>query len=75
MAEKPKLIFAEGCFDEFEGTQEELDELVADIKRMFESGELMENSERLSEEEWDEIMGDVEDDPDDDDPIPNRTRH
>lgn len=34
-----KLEFAPGCFDSFEGTQEELDELVAQIKEMFASGE------------------------------------
>lgn len=33
-----KLEFAPGCFDNFEGTQEELDELMAEIQRMFESG-------------------------------------
>jgi hypothetical protein len=42
--DKPELVFAPGCFDSFEGTQEELDELVTEIKRMFESGEAMENS-------------------------------
>ena len=36
-----KLEFSPGCFDEFEGTQAELDELVADINKMFESGELL----------------------------------
>lgn len=37
MAEnKPlKIEFAPGCFDNFEGTQEELDELVAEIQEMF----------------------------------------
>ena len=34
-----KIEFAPGCFDQFEGTQEELDGLIAEIKRMFESGE------------------------------------
>lgn len=34
-----KIEFAPGCFDSFEGTQEELDELVAAIKEMFASGE------------------------------------
>lgn len=34
-----KIEFAPGCFDSFEGTQEELDELVAHIKEMFASGE------------------------------------
>ena len=42
-----KIEFAPGCFDNFEGTQEELDELVAEIQRMFESGELAENSTEL----------------------------
>lgn len=39
---KPEIIFAPGCFDDFEGTQEELDELVAELNRMVESGELFE---------------------------------
>jgi len=39
-----KIVFAEGCFDDFEGTQEELDELVAHIKELAESGELLEKS-------------------------------
>ncbi len=34
-----KIEFAPGCFDNFEGTQEELDELVATITEMFRSGE------------------------------------
>jgi len=36
---KMKIEFAPGCFDNFEGTQEELDELMAEIQRMFDSGE------------------------------------
>jgi hypothetical protein len=35
-----KIEFAPGCFDSFEGTQEELDALQAEIMRMFESGEI-----------------------------------
>jgi hypothetical protein len=30
-----KVEFAPGAFDQFEGTQEELDELVAEIQNMF----------------------------------------
>lgn len=41
---KMKLEFAPGCFDNFEGTQEELDDLVAEIQRMFESGEMEANA-------------------------------
>jgi hypothetical protein len=36
MTDQPlKVQFAPGCFDEFEGTQEELDLLMADIHSMF----------------------------------------
>jgi hypothetical protein len=41
---KPKVIFAPGCFDSFEGTQEELEELIASIHAAVESGEFLENS-------------------------------
>lgn len=40
--QKIKIEFAPGCFDNFDGTQEELDELVAEITRMAESGEMLE---------------------------------
>jgi hypothetical protein len=32
---KIKITFAPGCFDTFEGTQKELDELVESVKEMF----------------------------------------
>jgi len=32
----PKIEFAPGCFDNFEGTQEDLDELIKEITGMFE---------------------------------------
>jgi hypothetical protein len=36
MTDQPlKVQFAPGCFDEFEGTQEELDLLMAEIHSMF----------------------------------------
>lgn len=51
-----KVEFAPGCFDSFEGTQEELDELVAHIRGLVESGEIFEQSKpvdlsELSEED------------------------
>lgn len=46
---KYKITFAPGCFDEFEGTQEELDELVAQLTEMAESGELLEKSVPVDE--------------------------
>jgi hypothetical protein len=45
------IEFAPGCFDHFEGTQEELDALKEDIQRMFESGELEANAVELDMDE------------------------
>lgn len=68
--EKKKLevVFAPGCFDDFEGTQEELDELLTEINRLVESGELFERSVPmdlsdldLSEEELEELLDELED--------------
>jgi len=39
-----KLVFAPGCFDSFTGTQEELDEMIAEITAMFEDGTLLEKA-------------------------------
>jgi hypothetical protein len=47
----PEIIFAPGCFDSFEGTQEELNELMSEIQRMAESGELFENAKALDLDE------------------------
>lgn len=33
----PKVIFESGCFDQFDGTQEELNDLVSSITKMFEN--------------------------------------
>lgn len=51
-----EIVFAPGCFDNFEGTQEELDELMAEIQRMVDTGELFERArpvdiDSMSEEE------------------------
>ena len=56
---KLKIEFAPGCFDSFEGTQEELDEMVAEIQRMFDSGEMETNSRRVDIEELFEEDPDV----------------
>lgn len=53
-----KVEFAPGCFDSFEGTQEELDQLIEDIQNMFANKtreELEAESHELSEEDWDEF--------------------
>ena len=48
---KLEIVFAPGAFDNFEGTQEELDAMLAQIKQMMEDGTLFENSRELSDEE------------------------
>ena len=47
---KIQVEFAPGCFDNFDGTQQELDELVAEIERLANSGEMFENSMPVTEE-------------------------
>jgi hypothetical protein len=49
--QKRTVTFAPGCFDSFEGTQEELDELQAEIMRMFENGEFEEKARPVDIEE------------------------
>lgn len=49
-----KIEFAPGCFDSFEGTQEELDELVSQIKEMFASGEAQKLARPIDFDELDE---------------------
>ena len=50
---KIKIEFAPGAFDTFDGTQEELDALVAELQRMAESGELADNSVAL--DDWEDL--------------------
>jgi len=49
-----KIEFAPGCFDNFEGSQEELDELVNQIKEMFASGQALELARPLEFSDLDE---------------------
>lgn len=53
-----KVVFEEGCFDSFDGTQEELDAIVAEVQRLVESGELLENSVELDEVTFSELDDD-----------------
>ncbi len=50
-----KIEFAPGCFDQFDGTQEELDEMIAQIQQMFDNGEFEENSRLLTEDDLDDL--------------------
>lgn len=51
MEKKPEVVFAPGCFDGFEGTQEELQDLMAEIHRMVESGELFDKAVPLEDDD------------------------
>ena len=53
MTEKkpPEIVFAPGCFDNFEGTQEELQELIAHLHQMANDGTMFEDSVPLTDEE------------------------
>lgn len=60
-----KLVFAPGCFDHFEGTQEELDALVKEIEESFSSGEALEQAraiQDMDEDEIQELLSHLEDD-------------
>ena len=48
---KLKIVFAEGCFDGFDGTQEELQALIADLHQQLEDGTLFENAIPVSEDD------------------------
>ena len=48
---KLKVEIAPGAFDNFEGTQEELQELLAQIHQMAEDGTIFENSTPVSDKD------------------------
>lgn len=50
-----KVVFMEGCVDDFDGTQEELDELVAHITELAASGKILEQSTPVEDID-DEVM-------------------
>lgn len=58
MTKELKIVFAEGAFDGFEGTQEELDAIIADLQKQLEDGTLFDNSEPVSEEDA-KILGEI----------------
>ena len=49
-----KVVFAKGSMDDFDGTQEELDALVAEIKEMVANG-AFEDATPITEEEEGEL--------------------
>lgn len=44
-----KVVFAPGCFDDFDGTPEELEQLKAELEKMFLEGDVLARSIPLSE--------------------------
>ena len=46
-----KIQFAPGCFDNFNGTQEELQEMIAQIRQMAADGTLEQNSTPVDPED------------------------
>lgn len=54
-----EVIFSPGCFDDFEGTQEELDQLINDIKQMVDSGELFEQAQLLEDVDFELLPEEV----------------
>ena len=58
---KPTIEFAPGCFDNFEGTQEELDALMIEIQTAFENGEMEEQSMELTDEAFEELPDEIKD--------------
>jgi hypothetical protein len=56
---KIEVKFAPGAFDNFEGTQEEFDEMLTEIHRLVESGDIFTDSRELTEEEFDELPEEV----------------
>jgi len=54
-----KIVFQPGCFDNFDGSQEELDSLVKQIQDMIGDGSLFENSKILAEDDLDDLPPEV----------------
>jgi hypothetical protein len=58
-----KVEFAPGAFDQFDGTQEELDQLMKEVMQMFEgktAEEIKEMGTLLSDDDFDELPEDVQ---------------
>ncbi len=51
MTKKLKITFMPGAFDSFEGSQEELDQLIKDLEEGLSSGDLLEKSKPVDLDE------------------------
>lgn len=59
LKKKPRVEFEEGCFDDFEGTQEELDQIISEIQRMVDSGEFFENFIPIAQDEFEDELNQI----------------
>jgi len=58
MTDKRTITFLPGCFNSFDGTQEELDEFIKELTNFFENAseeELLEKSTPLTDSDTDDI--------------------
>ena len=56
MTKNIKVVFKPGAFDDFEGSQEELDAYMAEIIEGFESGEFLKNTQLEDLDESTELI-------------------
>jgi hypothetical protein len=56
-----KIVFAPGSFDDFEGTQAELDELVAAITAELSNSDVLAASTEITAEDWEALPDHVKD--------------
>jgi hypothetical protein len=64
MSDAPlKVVFAPGCFDSFEGTQEELDSLMAEITETFANMSAEELAEQSREIDLEALAQDLDANP------------
>ncbi len=54
-----KIVFSPGCFDNFDGSQEELDQLVKEIRDMVSDGSLFDEAKLLTEDDLDDLPPEV----------------
>lgn len=55
-----EVVFAPGCFDNFDGTQEELNELIQQIQKMAQSGELFENASPVRFDDIEDLLDEAD---------------
>jgi hypothetical protein len=55
MTPEIKVVFAEGCMDDFQGSPDELAEFVAEIQTMASNGTLFDSAKLLREDEVEDL--------------------